>query len=170
MTPSDPPTGMVDRAYSVGGHATDPTAPSGELPDRTALIRALGIVQIVLGGICVLPTLGMAATMKAQPGVLIYGIAAANLLTTGIGSVRIRPWARRATLISSAIWLGIVGVGLVVLIGKLVTHRGLDLGRQPIIAVTAVVMAIFFLGLPITLISAFTRPSVRATFGRRRHS
>lgn len=172
MTPGEPPPGLVDRAYSVGGHATDPVAPSGgELPDRTGLIRGLGIVQIVIGGICALMTLGLMLTLKT-PGAILYGIAAVNLLATGIGSVRIAPSARRATIISSAIWMAIVGIGLVSFVYMLLAGRGLGVSGRPLAfgLVASAVMALFFLGLPITLVSAFTRPSVRATFERRRQS
>ena len=46
----DPPDSLVDRAYVVGGHATDAAAVSGVLPNRRGVIVALGIIQIVIGG------------------------------------------------------------------------------------------------------------------------
>jgi len=171
MTSGDPPTGLVDRAYSVGGHATDPVAPSGgELPDRSGLIRAMGIVQIVLGGICALVTAASLVVAKAQPGGITYGIAAVNLLTTGVGSVRIRPWARRATVISAAIWLVFAGIAAVAFAYMMVAKRGFGASGPPLVMalVVVAVFALLFLGLPIMLIAVFTRPAVRATFERRR--
>ena len=169
MAPEDRPSGLVDRAYSVGGHATDAGAPSPALPDRTGLIRAMGIVQIVFGGICVLMTAGMLVTAKAQAGAVTYGIAAINLLTTGIGSARIARSARRATIISAAIWLVFVGIGLVAFIYMAVTRRGFGASGRPLMfgLVAVGVLMVFLIGLPIMLLAVYTRPSVRATFERR---
>lgn len=168
MAAGEPPTELVDRAYSVGGHATDPAASMAALPDRRGLILALGIVQIVCGGLCLLATVGMVLALKAQPAAIFYAVATANLLATGIGSIRRARWARRATIISSAIWLVFVGIGVVASTYILVSQGGSGFGAGPLVLglVTATVVAVFLLGLPITLLIVFTRPSVRATFER----
>jgi len=90
--------------------------------DRSGMLLALGIIQIVLGGLAALLSLlglamGLMAPMRAHPigslvPMLIYSVPAANLLATGIGTVAFRAWARPATLISSGIWLAIAAVGL----------------------------------------------------------
>jgi len=165
----DPPTGLVDRAYSVGGHATDAAPPQAALPDRRGLILALGIMQVVCGGICALATVGMLIAKQALPTTIFYGVATANLLTTGIGAVGRARWARQATIISAEIWLAFLGLGAVAFAYILVAQRGLGFSGLPVamgIAVAAVV-ALLLLGLPIVLLVAYTRPSVRATFERR---
>jgi len=173
MTPDDPPpTGLVDRAYSVGGHATDGAAPAAALPDRTGLIRALGIVQIVFGGLCVLLTGGIVFVLKTPVSAIVYAAAATNLLVTGIGSVRLRRSARRATIISAAIWLVFVGIGLVATAYVLISQRGFGATGRPLAMglAFAAMAALFVLALPVVLIVAYTRPSVRATFEGRQAS
>jgi hypothetical protein len=169
MTPDDPPPpGLVDRAYSVGGHATDAAPPTAALPDRRGLIRALGIVQIVFGGLCVLLTGGIVLALKTPASAIVYAAAATNLLVTGIGSVRLLRAARRATIISAAIWLAFVGIGLVATAYVLVAQRGFGATGRPLAMglLFASVAALFVLALPVVLIVAYTRPSVRATFER----
>lgn len=177
--PSDPPPGeLVDRAYDVGAFATagvEAAAPDAPLPERRGLIRALGIILIVFGAICALMTVVMvfvmARMLSKQPAMmlagLVYAIPAANLLVMGIGSVRIARWARRGTLISAGIWLPfmlLAVAGMLIAPGRTFpTARGEAL----ILGIVMVPTALFVLGLPITLLVAFTRPSVRATFERR---
>ena len=94
-----------------------------------------------------------------------------NLLATGIGSVRLAPSARRATIISAAIWLVFVGIGLVAFIYGVVLGGFSFGGRSLAIGLALVaVMALLLVGLPVVLIVAYTRPSVRATFERRQAS
>jgi hypothetical protein len=167
-----PPTGLVDRAYSVGGHATDTAAVSGDLPDRRGLIRALGIIQIVVGGICALMTAGMVFALNVHAGSIAYGVATVNLMATGIGSVRLIRSARRATIISAAIWLVLVGISLVAFFYMVVVQRGFGFDGRPLAMglVFAGLMALFLVGLPVVLIAVYTRPSVRATFERNQAS
>ena len=169
MAPEDPPPGLVDRAYSVGGHATDGAPVPAPLPDRTGLIRGLGIVQIVVGGLCVLLTAAIVLALKTPASAIVYAAAASNLLWTGIGSVRLRRSARRATIISASIWLAFVGLGVLGSVYVLASQRGFGAKGMPLAValVFAAVMAAFVLALPIVLIVAYTRPSVRATFERR---
>ena len=167
-----PPTELVDRAYSVGGHATDAAAVSGDVRDRRGVIVALGIIQIVFGAICTLMTGGMLVGAGAMPASILYGVAALNLLATGIGSVRLVPAARRATLISATIWLVFAGIGLVAFIYIAVVGRGFGVSGRPLMMGLAAVavMSVFLVGLPVVLIAVYTRPSVRATFERNQAS
>jgi hypothetical protein len=173
------PAGLVDRAYDVGAFATGALATSGAaLPDRRGLIRALGIVQIVLGGLCALVaafgmvTMALSAAIRGQPtsmlAAFVYAVPAINLLVTGIGSVRLTPSARRATLISAILWLPLILLGVV---GFLVVQGGPFArgGERVMLTVILVPMLLILVGLPITLIAVYTRPSVRQTFegGRR---
>jgi hypothetical protein len=148
--------------------------------DRSSAIRVLGVIQIVLGGLTALlaligvAMLGMAARMPGSGGptagmtvffALFYLVPAANLLTTGIGSVRFSPWARLATIISAGIWLGIGSLlMLMMLVSAFAVHAQVG-GAEAMVMVT-----IFFpilLGLPVTLLMLYTRPGVRETFARR---
>jgi hypothetical protein len=155
--PSDP----VDRAYRVGDAVLD--APP--VADQGRLIRALAIVQIVLGALSGCGFLMMVSIMVSAGGgpakiALIYGIPSANLLVTGIGSVRIAAWAWWATLISAFIWLALSAV--ILAFGG---SRGMTYEMWLASAVLIVGIA-----LAILVIVVYTRPSVRATFARRQAS
>jgi hypothetical protein len=138
----------------------------GAAGDRRVTIRVLGIVQIVLGALCsVAAVAGAVEDLPALLGVLVYAAPAVNLLTTGIGSVRIAPWARRATLISAFVWLALIGIA-----GGIVLLR---FRRAPGMAYEVVLLQVFLslaLALAIALIVFYTRPSVRATFEARQGS
>jgi len=177
--PGDPPPGeLVDRAYDVGAFATAGTAPApAALPDRRGVIRTLGIILIVCGAICALMTVVMVFVMArmihGEPAMmltsLIYAVPAANLLVMGIGSVKISRWARRGTLISAGIWLPL----MLLPIAGLVMNQGRAFpkgGEAVMLGIVMVPMVLFMLGLPITLLVAYTRASVRATFEQRRQA
>jgi hypothetical protein len=164
--PGDSPSDLVDRADRVGDAAVPaPTAPP--VGDGRGLIRAFGIVQIVFGGLCCLGLLVVAAvalyagTVRLLAGSLIYGIPAANLLSTGIGSIRLAPWARLATLISAFLWLGLIGLAGAVLLFSRSGGNGYErfmLGAFLFVA----------LALALVLIAVYTRPSLCAAFERGR--
>jgi hypothetical protein len=162
---------LLDRAYGVGDHAlASPPAPA----NRRGAILAMGIILIVIGAIFSVATIAtviMAATTSRAPMMLaglIYGIPTANLLLCGIGSVRIAPWARRATIVSAGVWLGLVVIILVVLaITAGVGGFGMGHGEAAMVGVIMVPVFLLWLALPIVLIVVYTRPSVRATFENR---
>jgi hypothetical protein len=136
-----------------------------ELPDRRGLILALGIVQIVLGALCGLLMLAVVVfeRISVEFGTMLlgYAVPTLNLLLMGIGSVRIQSWARRATLISAFFWLGLLAIaGGALMSGQIVgnSYERFMVGAVLILA----------LALAVALIVAYTRPSVRATFERRR--
>jgi hypothetical protein len=163
------------------------------LADRSGYVMAAGITMIVLGGFAaiggLLSMLWIGVVMSAMAkgiGVkdagsvgaiimvamaIIYLAPAANLLVCGIGSLRFRPWARMATVVSSAIWLGLVGL----LFGTLIMAAvfgprggmGLGAGETIIMAVVYGVMGIFVLALPILLLVLYCRKDVKATFAGR---
>lgn len=166
----DPPDSLVDRAYVVGGHATDAAAVSGVLPNRRGVIVALGIIQIVIGGFCALMTAGMLVAPSANLGTILCGVAGLNLLATGIGSVRLAPSARRATIISAAIWFVLVGIGLAAFIYMTVMGRGSFSERSLAGALGFVTGILLLVALPVVLLVVYTRPSVRATFERNQAS
>ena len=164
---------LLDRAYGVGDSAlASPPAPV--VANRRGAILALGIIQIVIGALFAVATLAtviMAATTTRAPIMLaglIYGIPTANLLLCGIGSVRLAPWARRATIISAAVWLGLVVILIAaVAIGVGATGFGMGRGEAAMVGVVMVPVFLLWLALPIVLIIVYTRPSVRATFESR---
>jgi hypothetical protein len=171
------PHELIDRAYQAGALATSAATDAQPMPDRRGAIRALGIIMIVLGGISGLLALFMMVVtsisrgrhpLAAAFGALIYGIPAANLLVTGIGSVRIAPWARRATLISAAIWLGLM---MLVVVARLATGGpgafAIGRGEMVLLAIIGLPVLLVVVALPIVLLIVYTRPSVRATFERR---
>jgi hypothetical protein len=171
----DGPRDLVDRAYQVGDAATAAPAPIAPHPDRRGAIRALGIIQIVLGGICGLLTLiifanGALRTNHREMMVLsvAYAVPAANLLFTGIGSVRIAPWARLATLVSAGIWLVFI---LLVSASFVIMSRtralGMGGGEATLMSVILAPLGAIALALPIVHLVVYTRASVRATFARR---
>ena len=130
----------------------------------------LGIIQIVLGGLTGLMAAVMLAAMVVGPkhmGMLggVYLVPAVNLLFTGIGSVKIALWARRATLISAGIWL----VLMLLAVASLVIKGGPGMGGREAAMATVIMVPVFLLmlALPVVLLVVYTRPSVRATFERR---
>ena len=161
---------LIDRAYGVGEHAVTAAPAAPAIVNRRGAILALGVTLIVIGGFFGLMTvgaivMGMGASPTKGPVALvglIYAIPTANLLLCGIGSVRIAPWARRATIISAGLWLGL---GLIVLLGMAFAIGIKGLGNETaIVGVVMVPMFLIWLGMPVTLIVVYTRPSVRATF------
>ena len=175
--PGDRPNEPVDRAYQVGAFAVaDPAvaaAAAAATVDRHGAILALGIIQILLGGLAGIMAAGaLVGMMAVGPGrvrilpALGYVAPVVNLLVTGIGSVSRARWARRATLISAGIWLTLMLFAAAYLLGT--GDPGL-LGREEAAMVAWIVVPALLvaLALPIVLLVVYTRPSVRATFERR---
>jgi hypothetical protein len=158
------PNELVDRAYQVGGAALAAApAPAGE---RRTAIRAVGIVQIVLGGLCGLLALLLAATVERRNdgSAIACAVPAINLLVAGIGVVKLASWGRRATLISAIVWLVLLaGFGAIVLLGP---DSGPGDTSWEEAKVGAVPMLVGWAAMPILLIVFFTRRRVRAAFQR----
>jgi hypothetical protein len=148
-------------------------------PDRTTSLFVLAIIQIVLGGLFGLMMLtglfGTLAVLVAQQrspslprfsptwAYLLYLVPTANLLVTGIGTIKFRPWARRATIISSWIWLGLGVLNVALLtIGLLSGPDRMEL--EDAIATTTLWA---LLGFPIGLLVFYRRAGVSDTFARR---
>ncbi|HXU05740.1 MAG TPA: hypothetical protein VN903_32515 [Polyangia bacterium] len=174
------PKELVDRAYQVGAAATAVAAAAPAVADaappwfvdRRGLIRALGIVQIVLGAICGVLTLAALGLSGGKPvlGLGVYAVATANFLTTGIGSVRLARWARRATVISAGVWLPVMVVAIVAFWRALqITLGAADGDYSPDLTIFYLA-ALIAVGAPFGLLMAYTRPSVRETFERRQAS
>ena len=96
--------------------------------DRSGGLMACGIIQIILGGLAALgiPFVLLGALVSSKAGaampagtyflsIISYAITAAALITLGVGSIRVRRWARALTLIVSWGWL-VVGILMTVLL------------------------------------------------------
>jgi uncharacterized membrane protein SirB2 len=101
--------------------------PHPDFRDRKTGLVVFGILEIILGGICALMTLGMifimigstvlkkssAAQMSSGmmiSGALLYAMLTVWFIWMGIGSIKARRWARALLLVSSWLWL-IGGIG-----------------------------------------------------------
>ena len=103
-------------------------SPQPQPQDRRTGLLIFGVLQIILGVISIAVVLVVLAghELAARNGtpapgaalasaVVVYGVAAAYFLLTGIGSIRGRRWARALSVVVSAIWMiGGVVTGLVV--------------------------------------------------------
>jgi len=94
-------------------------------PDRRGGLILFGILQIILGLICGLFVLGLAAAIEltsrrgiatppnAAPALVVYGAAAYYFIAIGAGSIRARRWARAMSVGFSVAWMaaGLVVIG-----------------------------------------------------------
>jgi hypothetical protein len=161
---------------------------SPEYYDRKAGLVFFGILQIILGVICAIFVLLMIITMikgtahaniparsvsagEMMPGVMLYALAAVWLIWMGIGSIKVRRWARTLILVSSWLWLvtGIIALGFMLLFmtdvlnemgrsgqisqADIATARNLMIGFQTLI----------FLIIPGLLVLFYGRKNVKAT-------
>jgi hypothetical protein len=167
---------------------TEPTVSPQETKDRSTLLFAFGLVEAVLGLFCLLLAavsgLGVAAGPAGAaapdprmmvPGILFYVLLAVYYITTGIGSVRLRRWARPIVLIVSWFWL-VTGVFAMAMVSAFLPKMMAQMPTPP--GTTSEVMGaaegcaffflvIFYLILPGIFVSVYGSPSVRATFERR---
>jgi hypothetical protein len=167
---------------------TEPSVSPKETKDRSTLLFAFGIVEVVLGLFCLLMAavsgLGVAAGPSGAtapdprmmvPGILFYGLLAVYYITTGIGTMRLRRWARPIVLIVSWFWL-VSGVFAMAMVSTFLPKMMEQMPTPP--GTTSEVMAfaqgctffffaVFYLILPGIFVSVYGSSSVRATFERR---
>jgi len=170
---------------------TEPPVSPPETKDRSALLFAFGLVEVVLGLFCLLMAavsgLGVAAgpggpsgatapdPRMMVPGILFYVLLAVYYITTGIGTVRLRRWARPIVLIVSWFWL-VSGVFAMAMVSTFLPKMIDQMPKPP--GATSEVMefaqgcaffffAVFYLFLPGIFVSVYGSQSVRATFERR---
>jgi len=174
-----------------------PVAQAPALRDRGTGLMIFGVVQIIMGLLAALmvPFVALSAFLtrmvpgaSMRPGQYISGIAsyafiAAGLLTLGIGSVRMKRWARALTLVVSWYWL-VTGVLITVLMTAAlpVMMRGI-LQAQPntagqsqaisegvmavILTIIIVFAAFFLIVVPIGFVVFYGRNDVAETCRRR---
>jgi len=148
-----------------------------EFRDRRGGLVAFGVLQILIGLVCALFVLvlaaaleltsrrGMAPPANIAPAFVIYGAAAFYFITVGTGSIRTRRWARAMSVAFSAAWLA-VGVA-VVLSALLFLRRTLVFVRPSettlVVGLTATILIIAFIVLPLALFLFYRRDDVRET-------
>jgi len=170
-----------------------PTPPAYR--DRSTGLTIFGILQIILGlfAAMMIPLAMLGAFMarlgpgggihprQLLPSMASYGSIAAIMITLGIGSIRIRRWARALTLIGSWYWL-IMGVLVTILLTAMlpvVMRTGLaqaqrqagDAAAAPIttavmavvVTVIIVMSAIFLIVVPIAFLVFYSRQDVEQT-------
>ncbi len=153
--------------------------------DRKARLVVFGILQIILGSICVLivplMVFGMIAAHKNAaedvnaramiPGVLFYVLLAVWFIWMGIGSIKARRWARALILVSSWLWLVCGALGFVFMlrvIPNMYDKMG-ENGQIPKAAIIGVkcgimaIMAVFYIIIPGLLVLFYSGRNVKAT-------
>src|SRR5262245_14580505 len=156
--------------------------------DRSGLLMFFGIVEILIGAMCLLFAAGsllmMAAMLPADAGpkataiglwlnVIVYLGAGGFLVTMGIGTIRAKRWARALMLLTS--WPVFVtflfcGVGMAMLMPAFLEMMPQTPGQPDTRGVVQVVVLLVFLFLtlvPLSFIVFYNRPNVRATFEAR---
>jgi hypothetical protein len=176
-----------------------PTAGVPAYRDRGTGLTIFGVVQIILGLLAALmvPLIALSAFMARlapggamRPGQMIsgmatYAFASAALLALGIGSVRMKRWARALTLVTSWYWLIMGALATVLLTAILpVIMKGVlaqmkqssadassaevSTGVMAVILTLIILFAAFFLVLvPIAFVIFYSRKDVAETCRRR---
>ncbi len=93
---------------------------------------------------------------------------AAALLTVGIGTLRLKAWARIALLVLSALVLVAGGIGVLGMLGVWLFMRSrMELGAAHV--AVAAVYALLMVGVPLFFVIFFTRPRVKELFSGQPH-
>jgi len=148
--------------------------------DRTSALVAYGWVLVVSGALCIIGTVLLAflvalspalTTPSARGGLLFDGIfyvlVGAFLIALGVGSIRARRWARALTVVLAWCWLAMGAVMILVtgiVLPGILSSSGLPPGAMTCGLVGAVlVMALFFVAVPLVLLLFYKREDVRRT-------
>ena len=148
-----------------------------EFRDRRGGLLAFGTLQIIIGLICALFVLVLAAALELTsrrgiapptniaPAFVIYGAAAFYFITVGSGSMRARRWARAMSVAFSAAWLA---VGIAVVLSSLLFIRRTLVFVRPsetalVIGSTAAILIVAFIILPLALFLFYRREDVQLT-------
>ena len=197
-SPEPQPTLMPAATPAAPVVVAPPVPEAPAYHDRSTGLVIFGVGQIILGLLSALmvPFVVLGAFMSRltpggamRPGQYLSGIAtyafmAAGLLGLGIGSVRMKRWARALTLVTAWYWL-IVGVLITVLLTAVlpVTMRSVMQAQQNaagtpsadlstgvmavIITVIIVFCAFFLVVVPIAFVVFYSRKDVAETCRRR---
>lgn len=161
---------------------------SSGFKDRKAGLVVFGILQIILGGVCVLAAPLMVIAMIASaalpdssappintgmmiPGILFYVLVAVWFIWMGIGSIKARRWARALILVSSWLWL-IGGIGGFIFMLLLTPQMYEQMGRSGQMPPEAAAvmkyvmmgfMTVFYVIIPAVLVLFYGGKNVKAT-------
>jgi hypothetical protein len=169
------------------------TPPASDVPvvpdfkDRRTGLIVFGILEIVLGALAALmiPLMIFGQVMAAQatdespplrqmlPGVITYGIIAAVLIASGIGSCKAQRWARALSLSVAWSWLAVGVITMVAMVFILPSMlktgpqtQGQELSesvRLVVMVVAMVFVGTVFVIVPGILVSFYQSRHVRAT-------
>jgi hypothetical protein len=163
-----------------------PPIPPPKIKDRRTSLIVFGILQILLGCLCVLLTAAMVfgQAMVARttgnpmdirlllPVLVIYCGLAAVFVSLGVGSMKCRRWARALTLVLAWPWLctGLISVPIFavllpkMLAGSLPQGQALPPGTAAVIfTVQLIVISVLFILIPLALVLTYRGPHVKAT-------
>jgi hypothetical protein len=151
-----------------------------EYKDQRAGLIAFGVVDIVLGGLCVLMALAVAAAMVLAsrqggtlpwramiPGMASYVALSVILVWLGVGSILCRRWARALLLIVS--WSVLLGGLFTMCFFVIFMHAFAAIGgagsqaQLLMLVVMEIILAIFTVILPGAMALFYGRKNVKAT-------
>jgi hypothetical protein len=166
-----------------------------ELQDRSTGLVLFGSLQLLLGGCCALLTplaLVQVFVMRSLPpdqvpqgnvgpalfGGAFYGALAAFFISTGIGSIRARRWARTLLLVTSwmALVLGVLSCVNVAFLYPTMSQQFAALGAnnpqagavaKGVLLFAGLVTMFVYLALPGAFVLFYRSPHVKATCERR---
>lgn len=148
-----------------------------EYRDRRTGLLIFGILHILLGALCVILMLGVAAASEIQtrrggPPVpmlaqtlLVYAVFTFYFVTIGIGSIRARRWARAVALAVSSIW-AILGVGSIASLFFTIPRMLVLIPPSRTTAVVTIMVStsvILYFLVPMAFVLFYRSPHVRAT-------
>ena len=149
--------------------------------DRRTGLVLFGSLQVLLGLLAAVFMLVVAAghEFAQQSGsapsesalasaVIVYGLAAAYFVATGVGSIRCRRWARALSVVVSALWMaaGIVGgLMIAVVMPRVLAAQGIP-NTAAATGCAAVAVLVGGIGLPLILFLFYRRADVRSTCER----
>lgn len=152
-----------------------------EYKNRRGWLIFFGVQLIGLGlltlGMAALVAIGTAFASQTEgalparmmiPAMLIYVLIGAMFIALGVGSIGTKRWAQALTLVISWMWLitGVLGtVGFVFMAPRMFSTLPRDQAAAMTFAIgcSVVILAIFFVGLPLVFVLFYRAPSVRAT-------
>ena len=161
-----------------------------EFKDRRTGLLVFGILEILLGGLCVLLlvllfvvfALAASSARTATPGgfgfvsevdwhgmslaAVMYGLLSVVFIWLGIGSILCRRWARTLSLILSWSWLlgGISALCLFVAFGRAIITKGVTTpAANLIMGIILIPQAILLVALPAAMIFFYQSRHVKAT-------
>lgn len=156
-----------------------------DFQDRSTGLLVFGILEIIMGLICVMlvPSTAFAMRMSPKPmplwtvvpGLAMYGLAAVGGIWLGIGSIQARRWARALVLAIAWPWLVFGAVGLLVAVGMLpaMYARFARDGQIPHVAVVIMLVVagaftvLFYVVVPAVFVAFYQSKHVKATCERK---